>query len=80
MASLYCYKAEYLTNKSLCSARHKESTKAKAEVKPYVICQSLIVWREYPKNMAERWCHKDVYAAVGMRSFVTVWDYTTNSI
>lgn len=74
------YKAEYLTNEYLCSFSHEVCTKVKAEVKHYVICQSFIVWREYPKSMAEHWCHKDLYVAVEMRSFVTIWNYTTSSI
>jgi len=52
----------------------------KAEVKHYVVCQSFIVWKEYPKSMAEHWCCKHLYIAVGMGSFVTIWDYTTSNI
>lgn len=75
MSFVCCYKAKYL-NEKLCSFSHK----AWAKVKHYVICQSFIVWREYPKSMAERWCCKDLHFAVGMGSFVTIWDYTTSSI
>lgn len=35
---------------------------------------------EYPKSMAERRCLKYLYIAFGTGSFVTIWDYTTNSI